>query len=97
MSVKEIEIFVPVPKEYMGRLIGKGGNRINELKQRTQTLITTINADAIGQESGFVITGTATNCEEAKQEIREDIKRCVVSISIPTLWCVLIYIHLSKT
>ena len=97
MSVKEIEIFVPVPKEYMGRLIGKGGNRINELKQRTQTLITTINADAIGQESGFVVTGTATNCEEAKQEIRKDITRCVVSISIPTLWCVLIYIHLCKT
>ena len=97
MSVNEIEIFVPIPKDYMGRLIGKGGNRISELKQRTQTLITVINADAKGQESGFRITGTATNCEEAKQEIKEDITRCVVSISIPTLWCILIYIHLSKT
>ena len=82
----------------MGCVIGKGGNKINQLKQKTQTLI---NTGTVGKESGFVIIGTAAGCEEAKQEITRNITHCAVSISIdilmlhPNLYSFLLYTKLN--
>lgn len=78
MSARKDEIFFPVPNECMGRVIGKGGRTIKQIEHKTRTRIKVVDTNASGKGSGFVITGTATGREEAKQAIR----CCVVSTII---------------
>ena len=62
----------------MGIVIGTGGKNINELKQETDTRITSCKGDNSGKESGFIVTGTIIGCENARLAIRHRI----VSISV---------------
>ena len=77
MSTKEDAIFFPVPQKHMGQVIGKGGERIIQIKRKTGTKIKSVN-DPSGKGFGFLITGTTIGREEAKQAIT----RCVVSTII---------------
>ena len=77
MSTRKDEIFFPVPKQCMGRVIGKGGKRINQIKHETRTRIKAVNT-ASGKECGFLITGTATGREEAKQTIKSYLVSAVI-------------------
>jgi transcription antitermination factor NusA-like protein len=64
------EIFVPVSQECMGIVIGTGGRNIKKLKQETDTRITSCNGHNVERESGFIVTGTVTNCEKVREAIR---------------------------
>ena len=77
MSTRKDEIFFPVPKECMGRVIGKGGKRINQIKHETRTRIKAVNT-ASGKECGFLITGTETGREEAKQAIKSYLVSAII-------------------
>ncbi|CAB4016348.1 vigilin isoform X1, partial [Paramuricea clavata] len=77
------KIFVPVPQEYMGIVIGTGGRNINELKQETDTRITSCKGDNSGKESGFTVTGTIIGCENARLAIRHRIDNVSVTIHEP--------------
>ena len=72
------KIFVPVPPECMGIVIGTGGRNINQVKRETDTRITSCIGDNSGKESGFIVTGTVIGCENARLAIRHRI----VSISV---------------
>jgi predicted PilT family ATPase len=73
-----VEIFVAVPQEYMGIVIGARGRNINQIKRETDTRIDSCNGDKLGRESGFRVTGSAAGCEAARQALRF----CVVSMII---------------
>ena len=64
-----VEIFVPVPRECMGIVIGTRGRNINQIKERTRTRITCCNGDKSGKGFGFTVTGAETNVEEARLAI----------------------------
>jgi ribosomal protein S3 len=72
-----VEIFVPVPQECMGIIIGAAGKNINQLQHETNTRITKSNGDKLVRGSGFTVTGTVIACEEARQAMR---RRLVSSI-----------------
>ena len=73
-----MEVFVPVPQECMGRIIGPGGSNIQELARKTRTRIKTCNGDNFSRGPGFLVSGIASGCESAKVAIQ----RQIVSISI---------------
>ena len=66
MSSEGTTIFVPVSEECMGRVIGPGGENIKKIKNDTRTAIKKFTNL---EESGFRITGTPSDCEEARQAI----------------------------
>ena len=68
-----VEVFVAVPQQYMGIVIGSGGRNIKEIRQDTRTRIKSCNGDNIGRGSGFLVTGSASGCEEAQLAIRRRI------------------------
>ncbi len=86
-----VEIFVPVPQECMGIVIGTRGRNINQIKERTRTRITSCNGDKSGKGFGFTVTGAETNVEEARLAIRG----CVVSIII--IWTAVFYWELKHS
>lgn len=71
------EIFVPVPEEYMGLVIGRGGSNINRIKQETQTRID--KSRKRDGKSGFYVTGGSEN---GRKRAEMAIKRYVVSTII---------------
>ena len=71
------ELFVPVPQQCMGRIIGTGGRNIKQLERETRTKIKACNGDRDGGH-GFLVTGIASNCESAQVAIQSHI----VSINI---------------
>ena len=72
------ELYVPVPQECMGRIIGTGGNNIKQLARETRTRIKTCNEDNVGKGPGFLVIGTPSDCEDAQLAIR----RRIVSIAM---------------
>lgn len=74
MSSNE-ELFVPVPIEYMGFVIGKKGQHIKEIKTKTRTQISSKQSEE-GSQSGFTVCGSRKACKEAETLIMD----CVVSI-----------------
>ena len=70
-------IFVPVPEECIGLVIGRGGSNINRIKQETQTRIEkSPKRGELGRESGFYVTGGS---EADRKRAEQAIKRYVVS------------------
>lgn len=45
--------FVPVPKEFKGHVIGKGGCIIQDIRQRSRAQVRSSNSD----EEGFTVSG----------------------------------------
>ncbi|CAB3987636.1 vigilin [Paramuricea clavata] len=72
---KSEKIFVPVPQECMGIVIGTGGRNINEIKRETDTRITSCKGVNSGEESGFTVTGTVVGCEKAQLAIGNRVKK----------------------
>ena len=66
ISSERTTVFVPVPEERMGRVIGPGGENIKKIKNDTRTAI---KKSTNLEESGFQITGTPSDCEEARLAI----------------------------
>ena len=92
MSQNKIPIFVPVPSECMGQVIGKRGSNIIQIQQQTQTTIKSCNGSNLSEtESGFRITGSADACQQAKRCIME----CAVS-NITVCHFKIIYCQLDK-
>ena len=71
-------IFVPVPGEYMGIVIGRGGCNIKRIRQETQTSIWKKQGETgnVGTETGFRVTGSEDGCKQAELAIKD----CIVSI-----------------
>ncbi|CAB4028188.1 vigilin isoform X1 [Paramuricea clavata] len=78
-----VEIFVPVPQEYMGIVIGARGRNINQIKRETDARIDSCNGDDFGRESGFTVTGSAAGCEAARQAIRFCVDNAKITIKEP--------------
>ena len=68
-----VKIFVPVPEECMGLVIGPSGTNIKRIQQETQTRITKCCKTGT---TGFFISGSSACCQKAELTI----KSCVVSI-----------------
>ncbi|CAB4008037.1 KH domain, partial [Paramuricea clavata] len=81
----DVSIFVPVPQECMGIIIGTRGRNINQLKQDTHTSITSCNGDNLEKESGFTVSGAESNCEEVRQAIRCRVDNASVHLMEPIL------------
>uniref|UniRef100_A0A6G3ME19 RNA helicase n=1 Tax=Henneguya salminicola TaxID=69463 RepID=A0A6G3ME19_HENSL len=62
---------IDIDSSYVGRIIGKGGSRINELKFQTNTHISVIDRISENGLSSIVIKGEAKGIEEAVLRIKE--------------------------
>ena len=70
---KNAKIFVSVPQDCMGLVIGTRGKNINEIKRATGTQIKPCDGDSSGKGSGFEVTGKQIGCEKAQQAIQRRI------------------------
>ena len=70
---RNAKIFVSVPQDCMGLVIGTGGRNINEIKRETGTRIKPCDGDSSWKESGFEVTGEPIGCEKARQAIQRRI------------------------
>ena len=77
------EIFVPVPDEYMGRVIGQGGSNIKRIQQETKTRIKKCcKTGELGRTTGFSITGSSGGCQKAKQAIKHSVVSILLNLTI---------------
>ena len=76
MSRRVREVFVPVPQEYMGRIIGTRGSNVKQIAQETRTRIKTCNRENVGEGPGFLVIGTPRDCKDAQRAIQS----CIVCI-----------------
>ena len=63
------DVFVPVPQECMGQLIGTKGIKIKEVEQQTHTRIWACKGNGLERGCGFKVTGSPHACETACDEI----------------------------
>ena len=70
MSRRVREVFVPVPRKYMGRIIGTRGSNVKQIAQETRTRIKTCNRENVGKGPGFLVIGIARYCKDAERAIR---------------------------
>lgn len=73
--------FLPVSKDFIGRVIGKGGSVIKEIHQKSGATITPTN----GQEEGFTVIGDEQQIAIAKRLILEKV------VSFFFLFCFVFY------
>jgi predicted RNA-binding protein YlqC (UPF0109 family) len=62
-----VEIKVAIPKENIGKVIGKGGSKLKELRAETKTIITIPQQDEKSNE--VTIKGRPDNVDIAKKKI----------------------------
>ena len=76
---KNVRIFVSVPEDCMGLVIGTGGKHINEIKRETRMRIKPWDGDSSVKRYGFEVTGKPIGCEKARQAIQ---RRIVSSLHV---------------
>lgn len=59
--------FVPVPMEFKGHVIGKGGSVIQDIRQRSGAQVRSPSSE----EAGFTVSGNAEQIASAKRLILE--------------------------
>ena len=62
--------FVPVPLEFKGHVIGKGGHRIEEIRQKSGAQV---RSPTLSKEEGFTVSGNAEQIACAKRLILEKV------------------------
>ena len=62
-------VFVEVPKDFKGYVIGKGGYKKNEIMQRSGAIIRSLSRE----EEGFTVIGNAEQIEYARMLILETV------------------------
>ena len=91
--VEDFELLIPLPKKFVGQVIGTGGARIKMLRERTNTKISA--KDTSPGISTLLVRGRRVDCQKARAEVEKmflqfsnakdpvEMKHCV-SLSIPT-------------
>ena len=69
------EQFVPVPKHLIGRVIGKEGSTIKQIKMQSGARTTTQDRADAGQHVGFMVYGTEEQINCAVKLINEKLVR----------------------
>ena len=69
------EQFVPVPKHLIGRVIGKKGSTIKQIRMQSGARITTQDRADAGQHVGFMVYGTQEQINCAVKLINEQLVR----------------------
>lgn len=69
----EVTILVPVPQQYVGVVVGRGGTVIMKIKEQTNTRINTPKDDS--PATAFEVTGSQVNVLAAKEAIEEKVRQ----------------------